>query len=144
MIFGVITSNNWSCLSVLLCMFVCPYVCARVWERERQYFSFIFATQRTQIDSVKFCCPSQWPRGLVFFFKFLVVGWVYLVRRPLFDLLYQPRWWVTSVEQSMECELAGETELLGESQHQCHFVHHKSHMTWLGHEPGPPLWRTGD
>jgi hypothetical protein len=23
---------------------------------------------------------------------------------------------------------------------QCHFVHHKSHMTWLGLEPGPPWW----
>jgi hypothetical protein len=33
------------------------------------------------------------------------------------------------VEQLVECELIGETELLGENLHQRHIVHHKSHMT---------------
>jgi hypothetical protein len=27
---------------------------------------------------------------------------------------------------------------------QCHFVHHKSHMTWPGIEPGPPRWEASD
>jgi hypothetical protein len=33
-----------------------------------------------------------------------------------------------NVEQLMERELAGETELLGENLPQYHFVHNKSHM----------------
>jgi hypothetical protein len=33
------------------------------------------------------------------------------------------------MEQLVEFELAGETEVLGENLPQCHFVRHKSHMT---------------
>jgi hypothetical protein len=36
----------------------------------------------------------------------------------------------------VECELAGETEVLGEKLPQCHFLHHKSHMTWPGSNTG--------
>jgi hypothetical protein len=32
------------------------------------------------------------------------------------------------VEQSVEFEMAGETEILRENLPQCHFVHHKTHM----------------
>jgi hypothetical protein len=33
------------------------------------------------------------------------------------------------VEQLVEWELEGKAEVLGENLPQCHFVHHKSHMT---------------
>jgi hypothetical protein len=49
-----------------------------------------------------------------------------------------------NVEQSVEWELAGEAEELGENLIQCHFVHHKSHMTWPGLELGPAWWEAGD
>jgi hypothetical protein len=48
------------------------------------------------------------------------------------------------VEQLLECELTGETKVLGENLPQCHFVHHESHMTWPGLEPGPPRWEADD
>jgi hypothetical protein len=51
------------------------------------------------------------------------------------------RW---SVEQSVEWKLAGENEVLGENLSQRHFIHHKSHMTWPGLEPGPPPWEAVD
>jgi hypothetical protein len=49
-----------------------------------------------------------------------------------------------NVEQSVEWELAGETDVLGENLPQCHIFYHKSHIIRPGLEPEPPLWEAGD
>jgi hypothetical protein len=55
-----------------------------------------------------------------------------------------PGWWMmVSVEQSVGW-LEGETEALGINLSQCHFIHHKSHKTWPGLEPGSPRWEVSD
>jgi hypothetical protein len=38
--------------------------------------------------------------------------------------------WLMNMEQFMEWELAGETEVLWENQPQYHSAYHKSHMIW--------------
>jgi hypothetical protein len=48
------------------------------------------------------------------------------------------------VKQLVEWRLAGETEVLGEDLPQRQFVHHKSHMTRPGLEPGPPRWEASN
>jgi hypothetical protein len=42
-----------------------------------------------------------------------------------------------NMEQSVEWELAEETEVLGEKPAPVPLFHHKSHMIWPGMEPGP-------
>jgi hypothetical protein len=48
------------------------------------------------------------------------------------------------VEQSVEWELAEETEVLAENLPQCYFVYHKPHMTWPELEPEPLRWKIGE
>jgi hypothetical protein len=65
--------------------------------------------------------------------------WACSVRRSLLGLLYRPQMMmmiiiiiiiVASVDQFVEWDLAGETEVDGGILSHCRFVHHKSHMTW--------------
>jgi hypothetical protein len=52
------------------------------------------------------------------------------------DLLYPP-WVIVRMENLVEWRLALETEELGENLSQRHFLHHKTHLTRPGREPGP-------
>jgi hypothetical protein len=51
---------------------------------------------------------------------------------------------VMSVDESVEWELAGKTEVLGENLLQCHFIHHKSHVILPGFETRPLQWEAND
>jgi hypothetical protein len=48
------------------------------------------------------------------------------------------------VESMMECRLAGETEVLGESLPQRHFCPPQNRTCPPGFEPGLPRWEAGD
>jgi hypothetical protein len=71
------------------------------------------------------------------------LNWIHSTRRPLNGLLYLPRV-IMTMENLVESRLAGETGVLGENLPQSHFVHHKSHLTRPGLEPGPPRWEASD
>jgi hypothetical protein len=70
-------------------------------------------------------------------------NWVHSARRPLIGLLYLPRV-IMMMVSLVKWRLAGETVVLGENPTQRHFVHHKSHLTRLGIEPGPRRWEVND
>jgi hypothetical protein len=69
-------------------------------------------------------------------------NWVHSARRPLTGLLYLPRV-IVRMENLVEW-MAVETEVLGGNLPRCHFVHHRSHLTRPGIEPGPPRWEASD
>jgi hypothetical protein len=52
--------------------------------------------------------------------------------------------WLMNVEQLVKWELAGETEVLGETLRPCHFAQQEPHTNWTGMEPRPPQWQSGD
>jgi hypothetical protein len=56
-------------------------------------------------------------------------NWVHSDRRPPIGPLYMLRV-IMRMEKLVEWWLARETEVLGESLPQYHFVHHKFHMSW--------------
>jgi hypothetical protein len=67
---------------------------------------------------------------------YLIFSYIFMLQNP-FEVM-------VIVEKLVEWELAGETEVLGENLPQRHSVHHKSHMTRPGFEPGPPWWEASD
>jgi hypothetical protein len=82
---------------------------------------------------------------IIIFFSFL--GWGETESTSYGGLLTyytSPGLYMMNVEQWVEWELAGETEVLGENLPRFHSAHHKSHMTWPGLEPGPPRWAAGE
>jgi hypothetical protein len=78
----------------------------------------------------------------IIYFKCTIPNWIHSARRPFTGLLYLPRVNVR-MEKFVEW-MVGETEVLGENLLSRHFVHHKSHLTRPGIEPGPPRWEASD
>jgi hypothetical protein len=57
------------------------------------------------------------------------LSFCYLLTMTVSTLIAPMIWWLLSVEQVVEWELTGETEVLRESLPRWHFIHHKSHTS---------------
>jgi hypothetical protein len=80
------------------------------------------------VSSILVHCSLHFTQILIFIY-WGGVRRVQLERRPLLAYCTSPVWWMmTSVEPSVE-RLARDVEVLGGNLPQCHYAHHKSHMT---------------
>jgi hypothetical protein len=70
-----------------------------------------------------------------------MVNACYLTTRSVSRLYSVMTGWLMNMEPDGEMRIAGETEVLGENLPQRHFLHHQSHLTRPGREPGPPRWK---
>jgi hypothetical protein len=73
---------------------------------------------------------------------FFLMGWdwVHSVRRPLIGLLYQPRIINDKCGAIGGMRIGRGNRSTRRKPAQCHFVHHKSHMTWPGLQLQPPQY----
>jgi hypothetical protein len=90
-----------------------------------------------QQDNIDFFFLVPWSRARLSPLGTSVTIWPIIVPAP-YDR------WLWCVEQSVEWELAGETEVLEENLPQYHSVYQKSHNTWPVLEPVLPVWEAGD
>jgi hypothetical protein len=102
-------------------------------ERNFSYFIFRFG-----LSDVRINCNRNSEGFLLYLLRLSGTEFTWYIAHHLaYCASLEWYWMMMSVEQSVEC-LAGETKLPRENLPQCHFVHHKSHMTWHGLETGPP------